>query len=608
VPGLPLLEVLLSLGLAVAPPPAPMAGALYADAPSGMYLLADRWTGRPDPRLRGERLGWFRERRDRGFSAVTVPSSFNAGRLDANGFRAGVYWYRERFRLPHDPFAHSWRLRFEGVGRRAVVFLNGRYIGAVAGQYLPSEIPARPILPGTNELVVRVDGRPRPSDLPPGNRPSGWWNYAGLLREVYLRRVAPLDLGALVVTTRRARIGARVHVTAQLRHTTRRTLRASAAPLELTAPGAAAPTIVASVHFHPVSVGPRVTARAHATFTIRHALLWSPAHPSLYAVSLGLPGGASASAHFGVRDWKLTTAGRVLLNGKPVALHGASIHEQVPGRGAALRPFDRAQLANQLVDVGADFTRSHYPLHPALLDAFDRLGVVDWEEIPVWRLRGSQMTSRVTRGALGLLRRMIERDRNHPPVMVWGAENETLRGGAREQAYLRRARLLAHRLDPSRFVGATVPLSPLGDLGPGLAETDVLGFNDYLGWYSGTVDQAVPALAAARARYPGQGAFVTEVGAEGSRPGPISRRGTYAFQSAFLKQQLTELMQVPGLNGVLVWLLRDFVVRPDWSGGDPRPHPPLTAKGLLHLDGSPKSAYATVRRAFGPRVAKSGNP
>ena len=61
---------------------------------------------------------------------------------------------------------------------------------------------------------MRVDGRPRPGDLPPGNRPAGWWNYAGLLREVYLRRVAPLDVVDLTVRTKRLGAGARVTVSA----------------------------------------------------------------------------------------------------------------------------------------------------------------------------------------------------------------------------------------------------------------------------------------------------------------------------------------------------------------------------------------------------------
>src|SRR6478752_2043422 len=127
----PLLGLLVSLGLSVAPPATPVEGALYADAPDGMYLLNDRWTGRADPRDRGQRAGWFREGYRRGFTPVAVPNSFNAKRLDAAGFRAGVHWYRERFRLPDDPLAVHWRVRFEGVGRRATVFLNGRFVGAV---------------------------------------------------------------------------------------------------------------------------------------------------------------------------------------------------------------------------------------------------------------------------------------------------------------------------------------------------------------------------------------------------------------------------------------------------------------------------------------------
>jgi hypothetical protein len=150
-------------------------------------------------------------------------------------------------------------------------------------------------------------------------------------------------------------------------------------------------------------------------------------------------------------------------------------------------------------------------------------------------------------------------------------------------------------------------VSPLSDLGPGLGNADVLGFNEYLGWYSGSVHQVLQAFAAARARYPGKAAFVTEVGAEASRAGPATRKGTYAFQAQFLRRQLAVLKRVPGLNGVLVWLLRDFVARPGWSGGDPHPRPPVSAKGLIRLNGDRKSGYDSVRRAFGPRVAVAGS-
>ena len=79
-------------------------------------------------------------------------------------------------------------MRFESVNYRATVWLNGRLIGTHAGAYLPFELDLSNLRPGVNRLIVRVDDRRSPSDLPPGPG-GGWWNYGGILREVYLRAV-----------------------------------------------------------------------------------------------------------------------------------------------------------------------------------------------------------------------------------------------------------------------------------------------------------------------------------------------------------------------------------------------------------------------------------
>jgi beta-glucuronidase len=570
-----------------------------------MYLLSARWSARHDSRGRGVKDGWWKPGHDGGFTPVTVPNAFNASSRSAAGFRAGIHWYRVRFTLPDDPHASAWRIRFEGIGRRALVFLNGRYLGARGGAWLPSEIGARGIRQGDNELVIRVDGRARHSDLPPGDRLAGWWNYAGLLREVYLRRVGPLDLSDVQVTTHQSAGTARVDVRAVARNTTRTTRGARFESVLLTGPQDAAPRDTGAERAA-VSVPAGARASLHTTFTIRDPQRWSPEHPSLYELQLALPGGQRTTVHFGVREWRRTRDGRVLLNGKPVLLRGASFHEQAAGHGAALTPLDRANLVTQLGSLGADFARAHYPPHPALLDAFDRLGIVYWAEVPVWRLRGEQLADGHAARALAMLGDMIRRDRNHASVMVWGAENETLRGGAAESSYLRKARALVRRLDPTRFLGAEAPISPLSQLGAALREVDALGFNEYLGWYGGHVSDIRRSFAAARAKFPGQAAFITEFGAEGSRPGPASHKGTFAFQKDFLARQLNALGRLRGVNGKLVWLLRDFVARPGWSGGDPHPRPPSSAKGLLHADGKPKPAFATVHDAFGPRVARAG--
>jgi hypothetical protein len=97
---------------------------------------------------------------------------------------------------------------------------------------------------------------------------------------------------------------------------------------------------------------------------------------------------------------------------------------------------------------------------------------------------------------------------------------------------------------------------------------------------------------------PGVALFLTEFGAEANRAGPASRKGTYAFQSHWLDRQLTTVDNTPYLGGAIVWLLRDYAVRPGWAGGNPRPSPPFSRKGLLSRGGGKKPAWNVVRRHF----------
>jgi beta-glucuronidase len=227
-----------------------------------------------------------------------------------------------------------------------------------------------------------------------------------------------------------------------------------------------------------------------------------------------------------------------------------------------------------------------------------------WDQVPVWRLGERDLSGPLRRRALADLGELVRRDRNHASVLAWSVANETPLDGT---PYLAQAAAVARRLDPTRLVAADVSLRPRRALPRAVGDLDALGVNDYIGWYGGTLpgDQRRD-LAGLRARYPAQALFVTEFGAEANRRGPATRKGTYAFQTRFLRRSLAELDRSGAISGVLVWALRDFAVRPGWDGGNPRPHPPLNEKGLFRLDGSPKPAVSFVRRAFGaasPRPA-----
>src|SRR5581483_9226797 len=155
--------------------------ALYTDGPSGRYLLDAGWS------TSHSRGGPWRR--------VSIPNAFNARDFSLASERSRVQWYRERFNLPQASGASGWRIRFESVNTSATVWLNGRRLGAHTGAHVPFELRAKGIRRGANELLVRVDGHASRTDIPPAGRERGWWNFGGILREVYLRKVGPLDLG-----------------------------------------------------------------------------------------------------------------------------------------------------------------------------------------------------------------------------------------------------------------------------------------------------------------------------------------------------------------------------------------------------------------------------
>jgi beta-glucuronidase len=579
--------------LAAATPPQ---RAATTDGPSGRSLLDGGWSTRADPHDVGRRRDWQRPGFARGFRAVRVPDAFNAQDLTARGMRSRVQWYRTTFHAAQAAGTTGWALRFEAVNRRADVWLNGRPLGGHSGAFAPFELAADGLrsAPGAvNELVVRVDGRPSPSDLPPSTRPRGWWNWGGIVRDVSLRRLTTFDVLDLDAQAAPAD-PAPLHVTAGVRN-------ASAARtdltwrLDVTGPDGfrAQATGDAGV------VAPGASATVSTDVDIPHPRLWSPADPALYDVRLQVAGGQVRSAHVGVRRFSVR-AGRLLLNGAPLRLRGASFDASTPAHGAALTAGDRARIVEQLRALGANAARTQVPPDPALLEAFDRLGIVFWEQLPVWRLTGRELAGPLGDRALRLLRQTMTRDRTHASVVAWSASNETLRGGVAQRRYLHAAASIVHGLVPGGLVAADAPLSPLDALPAALREVDAVGVTDYVGWYGGALPGDLRRdLSALRRRYRDQALLVTEFGAEASRRGSAARKGTYAFQRRFLSRTLDVLDATPWLGGALAWALRDFPVRPGWAGGNPHPDPPWIRKGLFGRSGRPKPAVATVRRRFG---------
>ena len=584
---------------------------LYADGPADRYLMGGQWLFRLDPGDDGTRARYQRQRSRAGWSPVTVPNAWNVKDDSPESMSGSIGWYRKDFSLPSSAAALRWAVRFESVNYRSKVWLNGRPLGTNHGAYIPFEMALDRGLKrrGTNRLVIRVDSRRRRTDFPPsglsntGAPTGGWWNYGGLLREVYLRRLDQVEFKRVRVTPVLpcATCAARVKFDVLVRNVAGRPVRAA---LSARLGGR-------RVSLGTVSLGAGAVRRGRGSIRVAHPRVWSPATPNLYPVTVTASGAGRALAtwklHTGIRSIEVSRDGRLLLNGRRVNLRGVGLHEDTPEQGFAVDNRVREKLVADAKELGATVLRTHYPLHPYTHELADREGLLIWSEIPVYGIKTKYLKDRTVRKlAARELTKDIENFANHPSVMVWSVANELSPNvGPTQGAYIADAARQAKRLDPSRPVGIAVAGYPTTPCQPRYAPLDVVGINVYFGWYPGPDGRLFdrrglsPYLDAIRKCYPDKAMLATEFGAEANREGPPEEKGTWAYQRDYVNYNLATFASKPYLSGALYWALNEFRVRPGWEGGNPRPNPPIHQKGLeIYGSFAHKPAWSDVQRWF----------
>ena len=540
-----------------------------------------------------------------------VPSVFDARALPEL-YPGTVRRYRVRFRGPPTPAGFRWLIRFESVRRNAGVFLNGRRIGRNVDPYTPFTLEARGLRPGrTNELVVIVDGRKNPK------LPEAWWNWNGIVRPVTLVPAGPAHVRDLGTLSRVRCHGPARGCRASLlldgvleRHGQRRI--APTLDVRLRAPGG-------RVIERSFRLGAQRSAerRVQLELPVPAPRLWSPDRPQLYRATIVLRERGRAVQRWrrqiGLRSVQVK-GGRLFLNNRRIQLRGASIHEDMPGSGAALTRADMDRIVRDLEELGANVTRAHYLLNERLLRRLDRAGIMVWNQAPIWQRDAKAhllWQPKERERALLSVRRTVTEGRNHPSVLTHSVANE-LTFTPDSKPGTRRFLLAAQ--EQARAIDPTLPISVDIKGRPGFPEQftyhafDIIGLNQYFGWYRWVEDFNLlePHIRELRDLYPTEALVMTEFGAEG-RPelaeAPPSLKGGYPFQSFHAQRNLDVIDRAPGLSGAIYWTLREFEIYPGWMGGAGRRPPqyePNTRhhKGLITYEGERKPVFWLVRDRF----------
>jgi hypothetical protein len=442
--------------------------------------LDGEWEFFPDPKqtLGLESLQHVEARKTR------VPGPWQAQFEDLRDY-TGVAWYRRRFEADErrggqaeglvqtDPSATPLRppdrppvylLHFGAVDYFATVWLNGQQVGEHEGGYLPFELDVTAALrqDGLNELVVRVIDPGNDADfLPeftfaeiPHGKQSWYGPIGGIWQSVYLERRTPTHITRLRVTPDVP--GEQVRVDLGLSRPTDRPLGVW---INVTDPRG-------QVRRHRFVLGNGREAH-ELTIPIPEPMLWDTTVPNLYELQAVLLDSSDdraepldqLGARFGMRTISTSSTGHLLLNGRVLYLRGALDQDYYPD--LIYTPFSDAELEDQFAKakhMGLNCLRTHIKItDPRYYDAADRMGLLIWTELPNWQ----DLTETAKRRAKDTLFGMVERDWNHPSIIIWTIVNENwgvdLAVNAGHRAWLADMYSELKALDPHRLVVGNSP-------------------------------------------------------------------------------------------------------------------------------------------------------
>lgn len=518
---------------------------------------------------------------------LEVPGDWNTQK-EKLFYYEGTLWYKKSFDYAFAKDSNRVFVYFEASNYKTEVYLNGTKLGMHIGGFTPFNFEVTNQLKAKdNFIVVKVDNKRIKEGVPTLN--TDWWNYGGITRDVKLVETSTTFIQDYFI---------------QLDHKDSKKIAGS-----LSLDGIKKAGTQVEIHIPELRVTEKVTTdeAGKATFEITSNKIsyWSTDNPKLYKVSLRT-NEEEITDQIGFRSIE-TKGKQILLNDQPIFLKGISIHEESPiGEGRGATPEDAKQLLQWAKDLGCNFVRlAHYPHNEHMVRLADEMGILVWEENPVyWTIAWNN--KKTYENAQNQLSEIINRDKNRASVIIWSMANETPTSQSRN-LFLNNLAKFTRQKDPTRLISAALEQSDykgnkyVRTISDPFAEiVDILSFNQYIGWYDGLVDKTSQISWKIEQNKP---VIISEfgAGAKYGLHGDKNMRWTEEYQEHLYIETLKMLEKIDQLQGISPWILVDFRsprrVLPDIQDNWNR-------KGLISEKGKKKKAFYVLRDFYNAKNPK----
>lgn len=565
------------------------------------------WEFQPDPQEIGLEQRWFEQLPQPRY--LPVPGTWNETFDDLRNY-LGLAWYRKEVSVPPQWKEEQVFIRVGSANYAATVYVNGVEVARHLGGHLPfvAEIGHALCWDAPNSIAIAVENKPLPERVPAGPTPTGglfagpfagypattydFFPYAGLHRSVLLFTCPSSHIDDLTVSS---------------------TLEGSSALVTVKV------ATVGTAQHGKVELGGQ-----HASFTLEHnqatvqlrlpqARLWSPSDPHLYSLQVTLEEAGQTidlyTLPVGVRTVEVKGS-QLLLNGQPLYLTGFGRHEDAALSGRATNLNVLARDYELMRWMGANsFRAAHYPHSEETAQLADRLGILIIAEIPAVSYNFADSDALIEARFAQCqqqLTELIQRDKNHPSVIMWNIANEPMVGnplapGANDpHGVAQGERVFTALYQQARTHDPSRPVTLVGVMnGPEswLGITDLVSINRYNGWYRdvGRINDGVADLEQEidhlhqKFQKP---VLFTEFGADtvaGMHAQP-AEMWTEEYQTEFMQAYLDLADRKPYVVGMQLWVFADFKTGQGIFrvGG-------LNHKGVFTRDRRPKMAAHFLR-------------